>query len=142
MKYGKSLIAAVLGATVLLSTAAMAKNVEVTAEGTAFKPIVVQIQPGDTVSWTNMNGHTTHSLDADKLIPAGGQTWQSEMGDNFQTKPFKKEGIYMYKCDPHWGFGMGGVIIVGKPTNLAEIKKHAHGPAHRLLHLAEKALKK
>ena len=141
MKYGKSLIAALLGASTLLSAAAMAKNVEVTAEGTKFTPLVVHIQPGDTVSWTNMSGHTTHSLDAQKLTPKGGQTWQSAMGDNFQTKPFKVQGVYMYKCDPHWGFGMGGVIIVGKPTNMAEIKKHAHGPAHMLYNAAKKSLK-
>ena len=43
------------------------------------------------------------------------------MGENYQHT-FEKEGIYVYKCTPHIGVGMGGAVIVGEPTNLDAIK--------------------
>ena len=43
------------------------------------------------------------------------------MSENYQHT-FDKEGIYIYKCTPHIGAGMGGAIIVGQPTNLDDIK--------------------
>lgn len=147
MKYGKSLIAAALGAATLMSTAAMAENHVVQAVVTSFKPMVVQVQPGDTVSWENMNGHITNTtfVEADgehQYIPEGAEGWTSQMGENFQTKPLTVEGVYLYKCDPHWGAGMGGVVIVGEPTNLEDIKAtDPHGALKRLVKKAEKAVK-
>lgn len=147
MKYGKSLIGALLGASVLLSSAVMAENHVITAEVTAFNPMVLKIAPGDTVSWENMNGHITNTTFTDNsgehhYIPEGAEGWTSAMGENFQTKPLTVEGIYLYKCDPHWGAGMGGVIIVGTPTNLDDIQaKEPKGALKRLVKKAEKALK-
>lgn len=147
MKYGKSLIAAALSAATLMSTAAMAENHVVTAAVTAFKPMVVVAQPGDTVSWENMNGHITNTtfIQADgehHYIPEGATGWTSAMGENFSTEPLTVEGVYLYKCDPHWGAGMGGAIIVGEPTNLEAIKAtNPKGALKRLVKKAEKALK-
>lgn len=140
MKYGKSLIAAIFGATTLISSAAMAENHVVSAQGTAFKPMVITIQPGDTVSWENMNGHITHAID--EYIPEGAKGWQSQMGENFTTAPLTVEGVYFYKCDPHWGAGMGGVVIVGNPTNMETIEaSKPKGAAKRLMKKAQKAIK-
>jgi len=140
MKYAKSLIGAVLSASVLLSSAVMAENHEVNAEVTAFNPIVIKIAPGDTVSWTNMAGHTVHTLA--EYLPAGAEGFQSQMGEDYQTKPLTVEGAYFYKCDPHWGMGMGGVIIVGTPTNMDDVKAlKPKGSAKRLYKKAVKALK-
>ena len=147
MNYGKTLIAAALSAATLMSTAVMAENHVVTAAVTAFKPMVVQVQPGDTVSWENMNGHiaNTKFVEADgehQYIPEGAEGWTSAMGENFQTAPLTVEGVYLYKCDPHWGAGMGGVIIVGNPTNLEDIKAtNPKGALKRLVKKAEKAVK-
>ncbi|MDF1589395.1 MAG: plastocyanin/azurin family copper-binding protein [Gammaproteobacteria bacterium] len=147
MKYGKSLISALLGASVLLSSAVMAENHVITAEVTAFNPMVLKIAPGDTVSWENMNGHITNTTFTDnggkhQYIPQGAEGWASAMGENFQTKPLTVEGVYLYKCDPHWGAGMGGVIIVGTPTNLDDIQAtKPKGALKRLVKKAEKALK-
>jgi pseudoazurin len=147
MKYGKSLISALFGASVLLSGAAMAENHVVNAEVTAFNPMVITIAPGDTVSWTNMNGHITNTTfteaDGDhKYIPEGAEGWMSQMGENFTTQPLTVEGVYLYKCDPHWGAGMGGVVIVGNPTNLEAIKAtDPKGALKRLVKKAEKAVK-
>jgi pseudoazurin len=147
MKYGKSLIAAALSAATLMSTAVMAEDHVVTASVTAFKPMVVVAQPGDTVSWTNMNGHiaNTKFVTADgevEFIPEGASGWTSAMGENFTTEPLTVEGVYLYKCDPHWGAGMGGAIVVGEPTNLEAIKAtDPKGALGRLVRKTEKALK-
>jgi pseudoazurin len=67
------------------------------------------------------------------LIPAGAEAWHSGMGENYQ-RTFTVEGIYVYKCTPHFGAGMGGVVIVGKPTNLAEVQAFkAKGATKRLV---------
>jgi pseudoazurin len=147
MKYGKSLIAAALSTATLMSTAVMAENHVVTAAVTAFKPMVVIAQPGDTVSWENMNGHIANTVfvEADgehQYIPEGAEGWTSAMGENFQTAPLTVEGVYLYKCDPHWGAGMGGAIVVGNPSNLDAIKAtNPKGALKRLVKKAEKALK-
>lgn len=90
----------------------------VTAQGLKYEPLVIKIQPGDTVAWENMPTHDTQSLEG--LIPEGAEAWHSALGENYQ-RTFTVEGIYVYKCTPHIGAGMGGAIIVGKPVNLAAI---------------------
>ena len=148
MKYGKSLTSALIGASVLLSAAVMAENHVVTAQVTAFKPLVVQIAPGDTVSWEGMNDHITNTKFTNKdhskteYIPEGAEGWTSAMGENFSTEPLTVEGVYLYKCDPHWGAGMGGVIIVGNPSNLDAIAAtKPKGALKRLVKKAQKAVK-
>jgi pseudoazurin len=106
----------------------------VTAQGLKYNPLVTTIQPGDTVAWENMPTHDTQSLEG--LIPEGAEYWHSPLGENFQ-RTFNVEGIYVYKCTPHFGSGMGGAIIVGKPVNLDAIKAaDAKGAAGRLVRKA------
>ncbi len=107
----------------------------VTAQGLAFAPLVIKINPGDVVSWRNMSTHNSESIDG--LIPEGAEKWNSPMSQNFE-RTFNQEGIYVYKCTPHIGAGMGGVIIVGNPVNLEQIKNaDVSGAAGRL---AKKAI--
>lgn len=91
----------------------------VTAQGLVFNPLVINIQPGDTVAWENMPTHDTQSIEG--LIPEGAEAWHSTLGQNYE-RTFSVEGIYVYKCTPHIGAGMGGAIIVGNPVNLEAIK--------------------
>lgn len=146
MKYGKTLIAATFGAATLFSASVMAENHVVTATVTTFDPMVIQVQPGDTVSFTNMNGHIANTVfvGADgehQYIPEGAEGFTSAMGENFTTDALTVEGVYLYKCDPHWGAGMGGAIIVGNPTNLAEIQdSNPKGALRRLVKKVEQAL--
>ena len=113
------------------------KTHTVAAQGLIYSPLVVTIAPGDTVSWTNMSTHNTESIEG--LIPEGAEMWMSEMSDNYSRK-FTVEGIYIYKCTPHFGTGMGGVIIVGNPVNLEEIKNFgAKGATRRLVNKAIEA---
>jgi pseudoazurin len=145
MKF-KSLIAAV-GAAALMSTSAMAAEHTVTANVTNFDPLVIVVEPGDSVSWVNMSGHIVNTVFTDangesQYIPEGATGFTSEMGENFSTGPLTVEGVYLYKCDPHWGAGMGGAIVVGNPTNLEAIKAmKPKGALKRLVKKTDKALK-
>jgi len=106
----------------------------VTAEGLKFNPLVVKINSGDSVSWRNMSTHNSESIDG--LIPEGAEKWNSPMSENYKHT-FTEEGIYVYKCTPHIGSGMGGVIIVGEPVNLEQIKNaDVSGGAGRLVRKA------
>lgn len=119
------------------SAATEPKNHTVTAQGLMYSPLVVTIAPGDSVSWTNMSTHDTQSLEG--LIPEGAEMWHSKMSETY-TRTFTEEGIYVYKCTPHFGAGMGGAIIVGKPVNLEQIKNSgAKGAAKRLVKKAVQA---
>ncbi len=92
----------------------------VLAQVTNFNPLVLFAQPGDTVTWTNMIGHDTASIDG--MIPEGAEPWQSKLGIQF-TITVEKDGAYIYKCTPHISTGMVGAIVVGdaSPENLDAI---------------------
>ncbi|NIP22934.1 MAG: hypothetical protein GWO38_03715, partial [Phycisphaerae bacterium] len=52
--------------------------------------------------------------------------------DRFRSKlnkdvsfTFEKPGIYVYKCTPHYGLGMVGVVVVGDSTDgIERIRKN------------------
>ena len=81
-----------------------------------------------------MTSHNSVSIDG--LIPAGATPWRAQLGENLKVT-LTVEGIYGYVCEPHMGFGMMGVIVVGKPANLEEVKAYAdknlQGPYRRIL---------
>ncbi len=138
-------IATLIGVSVLFSAAVMAEIHQVKAVGLAYKPLVVKVEPGDQISWTNMSTHNvntkfTSSNGTIEYIPKGAKGFTSQMGVNFTSDPLTEEGVYLYKCDPHWGTGMGGVIIVGEPTNLQMIiDSDPKGALGRLVRKAQKA---
>jgi len=93
-------------------------TVEVMARGLKFVPAIVFIEPGDTVAWSNMPSHNVETLDG--MVPEGQEKIESELGANIAVQ-FDVEGIVCYKCTPHWGNRMGGIIVVGSPENPAGI---------------------
>ncbi|MAL50455.1 MULTISPECIES: plastocyanin/azurin family copper-binding protein [unclassified Methylophaga] len=106
----------------------------VMAQGLKYIPLVITIKNGDTVSWRNMPTHNTKSLDG--LIPEDAEHWESPINENYD-RTFTQDGIYVYKCVPHFGAAMGGVVIVGEPVNLEQIKNaDAKGAAGRLVRKA------
>lgn len=113
MKISNSL--AVLGLVGALGCALPASAAEhvVTAKATAWEPMVIFIQPGDSVRFVNMAGHNTASID--DMIPAGAATWESTLGEDASVT-FEQPGAYIYKCVPHVSQGMVGAIIVGDGT--------------------------
>ncbi|MFL2555863.1 MAG: plastocyanin/azurin family copper-binding protein [Gammaproteobacteria bacterium] len=110
----------------------------VNAAAREFKPAIVYVQPGDTVKFLNMTSHNAVTY----LVPEGGTGWGEKgkmAGGTFTTPPIENEGIYSYVCEPHIGFGMVGVVVVGgvsaddkaamKEKAMAELK----GPFKRLI---------
>ncbi len=86
-----------------------------------FKPAFLHIKPGDQVRFVSTDlGHNTASIDG--LIPSDAESWKSELSKDV-TLTFEKEGVYGYKCSPHYALGMVGLIVVGSPDpNEAEFK--------------------
>ncbi len=96
-----------------------AEEHEVEAVGVKFVPLFIFVQPGDTVTWTNMPAHLVESIDS--MMPEGAVKMLSPMGENYTYTVTEQSGVHMYKCTPHWGARMGGGIVVGNPENMAEI---------------------
>lgn len=113
---------------------AFAADVNVNALVREFTPDIVYIKPGDTVHWNNMASHDTVSQD--DMIPNGAKGWRGAIGENYSVT-LTKEGVYPYICEPHIGFGMAGVIVVGKPVNIDAAmdwaRKNLKGPKRRLI---------
>lgn len=98
----------------LVALPAAAEDTTVQAVGVKFEPAFVYIEPGDTISWEGMAGHNVETIGA--MIPMGGTELLTELGENVSAS-FDEPGIYVYKCTPHWGARMGGVIVVGEPED-------------------------
>ncbi|MGH8120232.1 MAG: plastocyanin/azurin family copper-binding protein [Gammaproteobacteria bacterium] len=120
-KLARLLAVIVTTVTVSMTQSVFAGEVTVNAEARAFKPDIVYVQPGDTVGWVNMTSHNSVSVEG--VIPEGATPWASQLGENLKVT-LDKEGVYGYVCQPHIGFGMIGVIVVGKPANLEAATKY------------------
>ncbi len=94
---------------------------EIRTRGNQWAPIVLFIDPGDSVVWVGMSGHETELIDG--MGPEDAMLWRSEMGDEGFRVTFVKSGAYIYKCNVHLPAGMVGAIVVGdgEPDNLAAI---------------------
>jgi len=133
----KNVLAAILAVSVyMLPTFVSAAEHVIKAGSRAFEPDTIYIAEGDSVVFSNMNSHNSVSVDA--LIPEGAKAWAGALGENI-APDVSKPGIYSYVCQPHIGFGMVGVIVVGDVTaeDIAAYKQKAmdtlEGPFRRLL---------
>jgi pseudoazurin len=84
-----------------------------------FEPAVLFIEPGDTVRFVATDkAHNSESL----VVPEGGETWKGKLNQEV-TATLTVEGLYAYKCLPHFGLGMVGLVAVGNPSvNIAEVE--------------------
>lgn len=88
-----------------------------------FDPPVIKVSLGDTVTFEAIDlSHNSASLPG--MIPKGADGWSGLINENISIKLID-EGVYVYQCDPHAVMAMVGVIQVGSPTNLEEIKQAA-----------------
>ena len=110
---------------------------KVNAEARIFNPAIIYIAPDDTVKFNNMTSHNAVSY----IVPEGGEKFGENgklPGGSFSVTP-KGTGIYGYICEPHIGFGMVGVIVVGDVSadDVAAAKKEAmetlQGPFRRII---------
>ncbi|MEM8760563.1 MAG: plastocyanin/azurin family copper-binding protein [Pseudomonadota bacterium] len=90
----------------------------VEARGVKFAPMVTFINPGDTVAWERMASHNVETID--EMVPEGQPKVKTELGEEYFTT-FDTVGIVVYKCTPHWGARMGGIIVVGTPDDAGAI---------------------
>lgn len=88
-----------------------------------FEPAVLQVEPGDTVTFesTNPSHNSASLLD---LSPEGGEQWKGGISQPV-TVTLQTEGVYVYECEPHGMMAMVGVIVVGEPLNLNDVKANA-----------------
>lgn len=89
----------------------------------AFAPAFLVIQPGDTVRFLATDrGHNAESVPG--MIPPGATPFRGRINEEILVR-FTAPGLYGYKCPPHLGMGMVGLIQVGRATNRAEILRAA-----------------
>lgn len=110
--------------------AASAAEVEVKmlnkgAEGVmVFEPALVKIQPGDSVKFlVSDKGHNAESIET--MLPEGGKPFVGKVNEEISVT-FDKPGVYGYRCKPHYGMGMVGLIVVGEPANADQAKAATH----------------
>ena len=110
----------------------------VNAAAREFKPAIVYVQPGDTVKFINMTSHNAVTY----LGPDGGVNFGEKgkmAGATMVTPPLETNGIFGYVCEPHIGFGMVGVIVVGdvsadqKAATKEKAMAELQGPFKRLI---------
>ena len=86
-----------------------------------FEPAFLKIAPGDTVTFVNAdNGHNSESIP--EMVPEGAEPWAGKINEEIKVT-FAQEGVYLYRCKPHFAMGMVGLIQVGdSPANLEAVK--------------------
>ncbi len=84
-----------------------------------FEPPITYAEPGDTIHFVAVDKlHNSVSL----VVPKGGETWKGKISHDVSVT-LTVPGLYAYKCVPHFGLGMMGLIAVGDPTiNLKEVE--------------------
>ncbi|HEX8669382.1 MAG TPA: pseudoazurin [Allosphingosinicella sp.] len=82
-----------------------------------FEPAFIKVAPGDTVKFVAASkGHNAESVAG--MSPAGGPTFKGKINEEIVVR-FTKPGVYGYKCLPHTGMGMVGLVQVGGAGNKA-----------------------
>ena len=115
-----------LSAIAILPSAAAAANHSVTVDDSFFSPADLTIQPGDSVTWTNV-GNLPHNVRADDgsfrcangCDGQGGDGDPSSAGWSFMLT-FDDPGEIPYFCEAHGapgGIGMAGTITVEGSTD-------------------------
>ena len=75
-----------------------------------FSPNILKVQPGDTVTFTPTDkGHNSVSIDG--MLPDGAEPWKGKTSREIAVT-FEVPGVYGYKCQPQYGLGMVGLVIV------------------------------
>jgi pseudoazurin len=83
-----------------------------------FEPAFVRVQPGDTVRFIPVDkGHDAESIPG--MLPEGAEPFKGKLSEPIEVK-FQKPGLYGYRCLPHFGMGMVGLVVVGNDTSNLE----------------------
>ena len=84
-----------------------------------FDPPIVRAEPGDTIRFVATDrGHNSASM----VVPEGGETWNGKLSKDVSVT-LTVPGLYAYKCTPHFGLGMVGLVAIGDPSvNLTAVE--------------------
>ena len=95
-------------------------NADASGQVMIFDPPFLEANIGDTVTFlpTDML-HNSQSVP--DLIPSSANAWNGAMNEKI-TILLNTEGVYVYQCTPHIALGMIGVIQVGNPVNIDDVK--------------------
>ena len=89
-----------------------------------FAPAFIKIAPGDTIKFLPTDkGHNAETIKG--MLPEGAEPFAGKMNEELKVT-FDKPGIYGFKCKPHYGMGMVGLIVVGNPINADSAKAVTH----------------
>jgi pseudoazurin len=133
---GAALVGLLLAASPAAAKEYQVKMLNKGADGSlmVFEPAYLKVAPGDSVRFlATQKGHNAESLPG--MAPSGATAFKGKIDEEFTVK-FTKEGVYGYKCLPHLGMGMVGVVQVGKASNKAD----AVAAAQKLLGLGKKRM--
>ena len=122
----RGIVRRVIGATAILVAGHPASAAEhvVVMQNYAFEPNMLNIAPGDSVRFVPAQpGHNAQSIAG--MLPTGAEPIAVPFGVE-TVVTFIVEGIYGYKCTPHYGMGMVGIIEVGAPVNESAAKAVTH----------------
>lgn len=126
MKLATFVALAAAGAVALAPPAAarqwQVKMLNKSSDGKAlmvFEPAYLAVKPGDTVKFLATNkGHNAESIAG--MLPKGAQPFKGKINEEIEVK-FTAPGTYGYKCLPHLGMGMVGVVQVGGNATKAQL---------------------
>jgi pseudoazurin len=132
---------------VLLSISAQAAEFEVKmlnkgSDGQVmmFEPAFLRVQPGDTVRFVPTDkGHDAETIPG--MLPDGAQPFKGKLSEELKVT-FQTPGLYGYRCLPHFGMGMVGLIAVGNAApNLDAVRqvKIPPAPAKRMAALLDQS---
>ncbi|MET4702257.1 pseudoazurin [Constrictibacter sp. MBR-5] len=137
----KTLLMAASAAALLAAGTAAAANHEVkmlnrgAAGMMVFEPAYLKVAPGDTVTFKSVNpSHNAETIPG--MLPEGAQPFKGALSKDV-TVTFEKEGIYGYKCMPHYGMGMVGLVQVGDDTGNVDAAKAVNHPGKAKKVMAE-----
>ena len=89
-----------------------------------FEPALVKVEPGDTVKFIATDkGHNAEAIKT--MLPEGATPFVGKINEEVIVT-FDRPGVYGYKCTPHYGMGMVGIVVVGTPDNAEQAKAVVH----------------
>ncbi len=109
---------------------ALAEDTTVVLEDVAFRPASIEIESGDTVTWTHRDGDTPHTVTSSST-PPGASSWDSHPtctppgtpitcmteGDPDFVRTFEVAGTYEYFCKVHPEQMRGTIVVTETDTS-------------------------
>ncbi|MEH3118786.1 MAG: pseudoazurin [Methylorubrum populi] len=90
-----------------------------------FDPALVRLKPGDSIRFLPADkGHNVETIKG--MAPEGAEYVKTTVGQEAVVK-FEREGVYGFKCAPHYMMGMVALVVVGdRRDNLEAAKSVQH----------------